>query len=165
MSSRLRTLVLYRRVLCGAGALLCYTAAVVLAPGNAHSQAARRVQEFVPVQTTAEPLPAPVAPANDAFAPRAALDDDAPPVSAKAALPPLPRLLAAPRPGIRPLDPARVTAIATGAQPTAVISSGAQTRVVGVGDTLDGATIERIDETGVELSGGRRLFLDPATGR
>lgn len=169
MSFRLRTLVRGRRALFGAGALLCYAAAALLAPGNAHPQAARgRVPEPVAVQTSAEPLPTPVAPANDAFAPRAVLDDDAPPLSTKAALPalpPLPHLLAAPRPGIRPPEQAEVTAIATGAQPTAVIDTGTQTRVVGVGDTLEGATIERIDQRGVQLSGGRRLLLDPAGGR
>jgi len=160
---RLLPLARSKRTLLAAGALMCYAAAIVLAPGDVRSQLdGGRPKEPSPLQAHADPLPAPVAPDGDAFAPRAAIDDDPPAVPPP---PPLPRLVTAPNVLARPLPSTHVTAIATGTQPTAVIDSGGTARVVSVGDAVDGSTIERIDEDGVELANGRRLLLQPVPGQ
>lgn len=145
---------------------MCYAAAIVLGPSNVRSQLnGGTAKEPAPLQAHVDPLPAPVAPEGDAFAPRVPIDDDPHPEPQAPALPPLPRLAAAPTSVARPLPSTHVTAIATGTQPTAVIDSGGTARVVSVGDALDGSTIEQIDEDGIELANGRRLLLEPAPGR
>jgi hypothetical protein len=166
MTLRLLPLAHFKRALLGAGALICYVAAIVLAPSDVRSQLDRGGPKQ-PAQLRAhiDLPPAPVAPQGDAFAPRAAIDDDPLPAPPVRALQPLPRLPVAPAALVRPLPPTRVTAIATGTQPTAIIDSGGTTRVVGIGDDLDGSTIERIDEAGVALANGRQLLLEPAPGQ
>lgn len=159
-----------KHTLLGAGALTCYVAAIVLAPAHVRSQLdGRLAKETVQPPARVEPLPAAVSPDGDAFAPRATIDDDPSPAPPPSAPQPLPRLLTAPnvlaRPLPLPLPSTHVTAIATGTQPTAIVDSGGTTRVVGVGDALDGSTIERIDQKGIALADGRQLLLEPASSR
>jgi hypothetical protein len=145
----------------GFAALICYAAAIVLEPSDVRSQLdAGKAKAPAGVQTHADPLPAPVAPQGDAFAPRAAIDDDPRPAPALPATPQLPRLIAAPATPVRPLPVTHVTAIALGTAPTAVIDTGGTPRVVGIGDPLDGSTIERIDADGLGLANGRRFSLE-----
>ena len=60
------------------------------------------------------------------------------------------------------LSPLRVTAIATGAQPTAIVErTGEPPRVVTAGDAIDGTAVESIGEDAVVLGNGRRLLLEP----
>lgn len=166
MTPRLPQLARSKRSLLGAAALICYAAAIVLEPSDVRSQLGHSDRKArVPLEAHADPLPAPVAPEGDAFAPRVTVDDDPHPAAPAPSLPPLPRLLAAPAAPPRPLPATRVTAIATGTAPTAVIDSGGTPRVVGVGDALDDSTIERIDEDGLELANGRRLLLESEPGR
>ena len=55
-----------------------------------------------------------------------------------------------------------VRAVALGMQPTALVQDGQATRLVGIGDALEGSTIVQIDSTGVTLGNGQKLSL--ATG-
>ena len=57
---------------------------------------------------------------------------------------------------------ARVTAIATGPHPTALVESGGVTRAVTIGDELDSSRISEISGTTVILANGIRLSLDAA---
>jgi hypothetical protein len=59
---------------------------------------------------------------------------------------------------------ARVSAVAIGAHPEALIGDGGHTRLVTVGDRLDGTTVTTIDDGGVTLADGRRLVLAPTDG-
>jgi hypothetical protein len=148
-----------------AGSIACFASAILLWPAGVRSQ--------LDVQTRERPLtPAPraepsllaVAPEGDAFAPRAVVDDEPPPVRPPArALPPLPAV----RPGAalqRSTAVTHVTAIATGEYPTAVVEAGGAPRIVSVGDPLDGSTIAAIDDDAIRLSDGRRLSLEAPEG-
>jgi hypothetical protein len=148
-----------------AAALLCFAAAAVLSPSDVRSQLDVRRRDTVVEQTPRLELPlAPIAPAGDAFAPRAGVDDDAPPTTP--APPPL-RLPQLPQIGLRlpsaaPVTHMRVTAIATGSQPTAIVENGGTARVVTIGDALDGSTIAAIQDDAIRLVNGRSLSLEPA---
>ena len=153
------------RSLCAAAALLCFAAAFVLAPTSARSQLAA----VPPATSTAQPaivIPPilAIAPQRDAFAPRARVDDDPATAGPRPnTLPAVPRELA-PRTGVAPIDAVRVTAIATGAQSSAIIEGGGTTRVVTVGDSIAHARVTAIETTAVDLDDGKRLLLtsDPA---
>lgn len=62
-----------------------------------------------------------------------------------------------------PLGPpqARVTAVATGAHPSALLEEAGQVRLVTVGDRVGAASVSRIDAGGVHLSDGSVLALQP----
>jgi hypothetical protein len=151
-----------KRPLFGAAALLCYAAAIVLAPAGVRSQLDSRPRPPDVTETRIEPAPRAIAPERDAFAPRASIDDDPPPVLP--APPPLPRLPAprvvsaiAPAPAL-----SHVSAIVTGTQPTAIVDSAEGTRLVGLGDALDGSSVAAIANDAVVLANGKRLTLVPA---
>jgi hypothetical protein len=151
-----------KRLVAGAASLACFAAALLLMPAGARSQLDVRSRD--PIADTTPRLeapPPPVAPERDAFAPRASVDED--PHPSAPALPPGPVRFS--RPAIvmpPPLSPSRVTAIATGTRPTAIVESGGTSRVVTIGDAIDGSTIETIDEGTVVLVNGRHLSLEPA---
>ncbi len=167
MTKRRKTFDRTRRVLLGAAALLCFAGAVVLTPSGVRSQLDVRAHDFPaqPAPVREAPLAA-VAPDGDAFAPRAESGEDLPP-----AVPPRPPL-ALPRPAPVPLPllaaravppvRVRITAIATGANPTAIVDINGAVRIVTIGDTLAGSSIAAIDDDTVELANGRRLSLEPA---
>lgn len=153
-----------KRVVLATGALICYAAAVALSPSDVRSQLNVPSGEALPEsRLPIETPPAAITPEGDAFAPRAAIEDDpprAPAVQPSTAA--LPALHAAPVVVPRRRPDTRVTAVAVGARPTAVVESGSTSRVVGIGDPLDDSTIDAIDGDGVRLANGHRLLLDPA---
>ncbi|HEV8022437.1 MAG TPA: hypothetical protein VGP41_14275 [Candidatus Lustribacter sp.] len=150
------------RLALASGSIACFASAILLWPSGVRSQLDVQPLER-PVATTPrpeQPLVA-IAPQGDAFAPRAVVDDDPPPV--RPAAPPLPQLHTV-RPNLlheRTVALTRVTAIATGANPTAVVETGGATRIVNVGDSLDGSTVAAIDDDAIRLADGRRLSLEP----
>jgi hypothetical protein len=146
----------------GAAALLCYAAAIVLAPTGARSQLDSRTRVPEVAETHVEPAPPPIAPERDAFAPRASVEDDPRP-PALAPPPQLPRLPAPKVPAIAPAAvPSHLTAIVTGTHPTAIVDSAEGSRLVGIGDALDGSTVLEITSDAVGLANGKQLTLDPA---
>ena len=158
-----------RRALLGIAALLCFAGAIVLTPSDVRSQLNLRSHDQLaePAPLLVQPLAA-LAPAGDAFAPRAIVEDEPrPPVPADPPLR-LPRLagnvLQMPRMAPH-LAPLHVTAVATGSDPTAIVESGGVPRVVTIGDSLDGSTITAIDDDGIRLSGNRRLSLEAGAGK
>jgi hypothetical protein len=152
-----------KRPLFAAAALLCYAAAIILAPTGARSQLDSRTRVADVAETRIEPAPRAIAPERDAFAPRASVEDDPPPV-----LPtPPPQLPRLPVPHVVPaMAPAavasHVTAIVTGTHPTAIVDSTEGSRLVSIGDALDGSTVVEITDDAVMLANGKRLTLEPA---
>jgi hypothetical protein len=146
--------------------IACFVAALALMPSGARSQlGAGRRDPAAAATPPAQAAIAPIATRNDAFAPRATVDDDEP----RAVVPSPPPLV--PTPNVRPAlvkpaqrAPVRVTALATGVHPTAIIGEGAASRIVTIGDRLDGSTIAAIGDDAVVLADGRRLSLEPETG-
>jgi hypothetical protein len=151
-----------KRALLVAGALGCFAAAIVLAPSDVRSQldAGRRDTVAEPAPSAQVPVVA-VAPRDDAFAPRAEIDDDRPAGATQPLPVALPRLPGTPAQQT-PAAGTRVTAIATGALPTAIVESGGSSHVVTVGDPLDGSSITAIKRSSVTLASGRHLSLEPA---
>jgi hypothetical protein len=142
-----------------ASALACFAAAGFLTPSDVRSQLdvrAHNGEDASPAPIEAPP--AAIAPAGDAFAPRATLDEEPRPAPGRAlpALPPVPARVPI-RP--RPTSLLSVTAIATGADPTAIVEEGGSVRVVTIGDALDGSAVTAITDAGVVLADGRRLTL------
>ena len=152
-----------KRSALGAAALACYAAAIVLSPSGVRSQltVGRREGPAAPAPRVETPLAA-VVPHGDAFAPRAAADDDRPPALAAPPAFALPRLSGTSLPERNPTAATRVTAIATGTLPSAVVESGGTAHVKTVGDALDGSRITAIDATSVTLANGRRFSLEQA---
>ena len=74
-----------KRPLFAAAALLCYAAAIILAPTGARSQLDSRTRVADVAEARVEPAPPAIAPERDAFAPRASVEDDPPPVLPAAA--------------------------------------------------------------------------------
>lgn len=135
-------------------------------PTDARSQLRAPVR--IPPAAATQPLatpPAPVPPERDAFAPRAEFDEEPHP-QVPSPPPVTPPRLARTLPALLPArSPSRVTAIATGTHPTAIIErDGDPPRLVTVGDAIDGAVVESIDDDAVVLSNGRRLSLEPPAG-
>jgi len=152
-----------KRALLVAGALACFAAAIVLAPSDVRSQLDTGRHDAVADATASPQLPViAVAPRDDAFAPRAEVDDDRP--AGVTAPPPvaLPRLPGSPAAQRATAATTRVTAIATGALPTAIVESGGSSHLVTVGDLLDGSEIAAIDRSSITLASGRHLPLEPA---
>ncbi len=150
------------RLLFGTAALLCYAAAIVLAPVGARSQFAPQTQLLNVAEPRVEPAPPAIVPERDAFAPRATIDDD--PSPALPATPPqLPRLPAPRVVSVLPpvAIPSHVTAIVTGTHPTAIVGAAEGARLVSVGDALDGSSILQITSDSVVLANGKRLTLEP----
>ena len=148
------------RTLCATAALLCFAAAFVLTPGSARSQlaAVANVSPLTQPDIVIPPIFA-VAPQRDAFVPRARVEDDAPAAGVRPnVLPAVPRDLA-PRGQMPATDVPHVTAIALGAQSSAVVDIGGETRLVTVGDRIAHARVTAIESTGVELDNGKRLSL------
>jgi hypothetical protein len=148
-----------------ASALLCFAAAIVLTPGGVRSQLAVRQLEIAEAPPHVEPPLTAIAPAGDAFAPRANLDEElhpALPATPRLLLPQLPRT---PQIGLRipVVQPPRlrVTAIATGSHPSAIVDDGGTARVFSLGDPLAGSSISAISDDGIRLTNGRHLSLDP----
>jgi hypothetical protein len=145
-----------------AGSIACFASAVFLWPAGVRSQLDVRPRAgSLAAAARAEPSVAAIAPAGDAFAPRVAVDDDpAPPRPPAPALPPLHPVRPPAVPEQRTVAATRVTAIATGTSPTAVIESGGVPRIVTAGDSLDGSTIAAIEDDAIRLADGRRLPLE-----
>jgi hypothetical protein len=150
-----------RPVLVGA-ALLCFAAAAILTPSDVRSQLDIRPRDsLTPPEPRIEPPLTPVVPAGDAFAPRVAVEDDSRPVAPLPALA-LPHALphaVSVLPRAVPIT--RVTAIATGSHPTAIIESDRFARVVTIGDPVAGSAVAAIDDDGIQLANGRRLAIEP----
>ena len=153
-----------------AGSIACYASAIFLWPAGVRSQLDVQPRPGAVATPRAEPSLAAIAPEGDAFAPRAVVDDDPPPVRLAAQI--LPPLRAV-RPSFeqhsrvaleRSAAVTHVTAIATGTYPTAIVESGGAPRIVNVGDPLDGSTIAAIDDNAIQLANGRRLYLEPPDG-
>jgi len=149
-----------KRTICAAAALLCFAAAIVLTPSSVRSQYAAPDISAKPALERAVPTLTPIAPERDAFAPRAVVDDAPPaPIARTAMIPPAPPL----RPGMlvtRAARPsARVSAIAMGSTPTAIVETADGTRAVTAGDALAGSRITAIVPAAIELANGRRLPL------
>jgi hypothetical protein len=140
----------------------------VLTPSDVRSQL--NVQGHELLAESAPPLVLPLAavePAGDAFSPRAMVDDEPPalPVMPALRLPRLPQnMVQMPHVALQ-AAPLRVTAVATGSDPTAIVESGGVPRVVTIGDSLDGSTITAIDDDGIRLTGKRHLLLQPEVER
>lgn len=147
-----------------AAALFALVGAVATMPLEVRSAAG----EVVAAAPRVLPRPAPtafvaVAPRRDPFvggtaaAPRSAaaagpaVAAKLPPMPVLPALPVVPAIIAAPR----------VTAIVTGARPSALVEEGGLARVVAVGDVLSGDRIVAIDTDGVHLARGTMLTVAP----
>jgi hypothetical protein len=160
------TLARAKRLSFGAAALLCFAAAIVLTPSSVRSQlTGHHIDAGAEPSPRAEASLAAVVPAGDAFAPRA--DSDEEPRPALSAPPPPLRLPQLPQtrvqsPNLVPPHP-RITAIATGSNPSAIVEDGGTARIVIVGDPLAGSTISAIGDDGIRLTNGRRLSLEPGT--
>lgn len=152
-----------KRPLFGAAALLCYAAAIVLMPAGARSQLDSRSRATDVAETRIEAAPRPIPPERDAFAPQASVDDDQQPVlpSPPPQLPRMPLPRVAPKIARAALT-SHITAIVIGTHPTAIVESGEGSRLVSLGDALDGSTIVAIDGDAVVLANGNRLTLEPA---
>jgi hypothetical protein len=160
MNLRRPTLVRAKRNLLVAGALLCFAAAGVLTPSDVRSQLDVRRHDPVvePVARPEAPLAA-ILPDGDAFAPRAEADDTVP-ASPPPRLPVLPRS-AAPLSAAPASPRTRVTAIATGRDPSAIVEQNGSVRAVTIGDALDGSTVTAIEDDRIALANGRHLSLEP----
>jgi len=146
-------------------AVACFAAAFALTPSEVRSRLSIGPAAVL-ATAGATPAPAVVAdvPAGDPFAARAP-DDDLPNVpAARPAVVPPARLggrLALP---LAPATTARVSAVGVGARREALVDEGGHTRLVTIGDRLDGAPVTAIDDGGITLADGRRLVLAPADG-
>jgi hypothetical protein len=155
-----------RRVLV-TSALVCFAAAIVLTPSGARSQLALPQREATEAAAHAEPPLVAIVPAGDAFAPRANLDEELHPAVLPKPPMPLPQLPRMPQTALQlPVaqpPPARVTAVATGSLPSAIVDDGGTARIVTIGDSLDGSVVSAISEDGIHLLNGRHLSLEPGT--
>jgi hypothetical protein len=151
------------RAACIAGALVCFASAYVLTPAGARSQLAPQAPALLPTATPIQPQLHPVAPARDAFAPRAQVDDDPPTAQVQPVQSlqlPVARIpVTAP---LRASDAIRVSALATGEHPIAIVEFAGNTHTLTRGDALGGSTIAAIERDGIVLASGRRLALAPA---
>jgi hypothetical protein len=146
-------------------AVACFAAAFALTPSEVRSRLSSGPAALLATAGTipAAPVVADV-PAGDPFAARAP-DDDLPSAPALRPADALPARLdgRGPMP-LRPVASARVGAVAVGAHPEALVDDGGHTRLVTVGDRLDGAAVTAIDDGGITLADGRRLVLAPVDG-
>jgi hypothetical protein len=144
------------RTIVVASALVCFAGAIALMPSDVRSQLESRSHEIRAGESDTQAAPpVAVAPAVDAFEPRAD-EGDAPssqpfPLASRAAT------------NAEPRDAVRVTAIATGTHPTALVETGNGVLTVSIGDTLRGSRVATISEDGVRLLSGERFPLTPET--
>lgn len=148
------------RSACACAALLCFAAAFVLTPTGVRSQLTAAPDASPLAQPAISPPPIlAVVPQRDAYMPRVRVGDDPPAGSERArVLPAVPRDLA-PRPQIAATAGARVTAIAIGAQSSAIVDVDGTSHVVSVGDRISHARVTAIESTAVDLDNGTRLQL------
>ena len=156
------------RAALGVASLASFAAAFALAPLGPRGAADARVRT---VALTASRSPAArtvaVVPVRDPFSGGASPKPSPTSVTALAPIPavpgPLPANVGAAEASAA-IAPAsvRVTAIATGAHPSALVSDGATVRLIGLGDRIAGATVAAIDAGGLHLSDRTTLALDPA---
>jgi hypothetical protein len=152
-----------KRVLLAAGAVACFAAAIVLEPTDVRSQLnAARPDAIIEPAPRVETPEAAIAPQGDAFAPRAEVESDRPSGVSVPLAAALPRLPGSPQTPSTAAAGTRVTAIATGTLPTAIVESGGSAHAVTAGDPLDGSRITAIDGRSITLANGRRLSLQPA---
>lgn len=166
------------RALLAAAAFVTFGAAFVTTPIVARGEAgvlpetAPAVAPLTPRTAFAE-----IVPRRDPFAggdvPVRASATAAQPQTAVPAIPPLPQIPAA----LRPLPPnagasdgtfpfataariaATVTAVITGPRPFALVEEAGTTRMLTVGERIDGEPIAAIDANGVHLAGGTTLAV------
>jgi hypothetical protein len=151
------------RAACVAGALACFASAYVLTPAGARSELVSQAPALPAAATPIQPELRPVAPARDAFAPRAQVDDDPPAAPLRpvqSPLVPVARMSAAAP--LRRSDAIRVSALATGEHPIAIVEFSGTTHTLTIGDALGGSTIAAIERDAIVLASGRRLPLAPA---
>ena len=165
---------------CAGAALAAFAAAFAAAPLVARGSARTAA---IPAAPSPSPPPAPFAivlPRRDPFAggvpplrravqalgnasaPAARTAYAAPGFALPFAVPGSPGLLVPGAPLSAPSQPGpRVTAVVTGAHPSALVEEGAGTRVVTVGDALAGDRVRAIAVDGVRLEHGALLPLGP----
>jgi hypothetical protein len=156
-----------KRLLCASAGFCCFAAAIVLTPSDVRSQSGAPQPPRMEPPVAAPAQLAPVAPARDAFAPRIAVPDDAePPVPVPVAriVPAMPPTgtLGAPALAARAT---RVTAIAIGSHPVALIERDGDARAITIGDRIGSARVTAIDEATVTLNDGTHLGISPADER
>jgi hypothetical protein len=152
----------------GGGALVCFVAAVALAPSEVRSRLGPPPIERGTARPGERSAIRAFVPVRDPFAPRADIEPAPPPpvIPRPAPLGALPANAGA---GVFPFPlatkaPPRIAAIVVGPHPTAIVEDASGMRAVTAGDLIDGAAVRAIDADGIELSGGRRLMLAPAGG-
>ena len=171
------------RTLLATSAFAAFTGAFVSAPFVARGAADDHVVRTAPATPAATAGAfALVLPRRDPFAgDPPATHPSSPPMAPIEAMPPISDIPAA----IRPLpanagasgfalpftppsstsitsSPPRITAVVTGAHPFALVDEGETTRVVTVGDRIQGVTIVGITIGGIRLSDGTRLSIEAA---
>ena len=172
------------RALFATSAFAAFTGAFVTAPFVARGAADEQVApsaRATPAATAG--APALVLPRRDPFAgdPPAAHPRKSP-TAPTGAIPSIPEIPAAIRPlpanagasgSALPFTPSsstfitstarHITAVVTGAHPFALLEEGETTRVVTVGDRIDGTAIIAITSTGMRLSDGTTLLIEAAS--
>ena len=150
----------FSRSACVASALLCFALAVVFTPVRARSQLTPAAPAPLTAAITAPAIVKPVVPIRDAFVPRAPIDDDLPAQPQRISLPLLP-VPAGPATAIRqPAQSIRVSALATGEHPIAIVDVSGTTKTLTIGDALAGSTVSSIERDAVVLANGKRLSLE-----
>jgi hypothetical protein len=147
------------RRLLAAAALACFIGAFALTPLEVRSRAGER-QPVALAQ--APPLARNVhtdEPVGDPFVPRA-VDADAPAAVVSPIVRPSPVVVHIDR-----SERARLLALVTGAHPEALIDDDGTTRLVGIGDRLEGAAIAGIGDGTVTFTDGRHIALSREAGR
>lgn len=162
------------RAVCTMAALVCFIAAFALTPTEVRSRIGATSDAAIRTPNAEYAGFAPnIGLARDPFVSQAIEEEPAirvksdPANAANVALPPmhlgpLPPNAGA---GLFPFGHAaassdvHVSAIALGGRPSAIVESNGATRVVGVGDIVNGSTVTAIDSTGLFLANGRRADL------
>lgn len=157
-------------------AIACFVAAFTLTPTAAGSRlSGSTLSVSAPNRHRGPVVPAGIIPSRDAFAPRVNEDDAADVVAREtvpAALPP-PSVLPANRAAgafpfatgtIAVSQQPRVTALALGPHPSAVLEQADGRHIVNLGDRAAGSTVQTIDVSGVILADGRRISFAQSPG-
>jgi hypothetical protein len=144
---------------------LAYATTPLVASDDTTTLPAETALPFAATPTVA-PL-AVVSPRRDPFAGMPEAQPSAAPTTPPTTIPTLPPLPALPPNigagfGPPPTDAVRVTALITGAHPSAIVEDRHGTRVVAVGDLVAGDRVIAIDAAGVRLARGTVYSLSPA---
>lgn len=158
-----------RRNAVAAAGIGAFAAAFALLPTQAGSRLPRTLVLPAPQREPVVGLPPAIVPARDPFAARVV---ESPEPALPRRLPDLARILplppnaaAGPFPfGAPPAQRTRLLAVVTGPQPRAVVDENGTSRLLGIGERVDGARIARVDPGGVTLDDGRRILLSVAEG-